>query len=200
VATLTEQEKTDLKSILEAKSTAPTPVIGLKRDFVKKWKLADLAASAEKGMTNRDFDRGRRLFGEARCFACHRFDNEGGSQGPDLTGSAGRFSVRDLLESIIDPNKEISDQYAATIFTTTDGRRITGRIVNYHGDNASVMTNMLEPNTLISLNTKNIEAVERSKVSPMPEDLFDTFKEDEILDLMAYLLSRGDRSHKMFQR
>ena len=33
----------------------------------------------------RDFDRGRKLFGEAQCFACHRFDNEGGANGPDLT-------------------------------------------------------------------------------------------------------------------
>ena len=51
----------------------------------------------EKGLTKkRDYDRGRRLFGEANCFACHRFDNEGGSLGPDLTSVAGRFSVRDL--------------------------------------------------------------------------------------------------------
>jgi hypothetical protein len=33
----------------------------------------------------------------------------------------------------------------------------------------------------------------------MPEGLLDTLQEDEILDLMAYLLSRGDRNHKMFK-
>jgi len=37
-------------------------------------------------------------------------------------------------------------------------------------------------------------------VSMMPEGLLDTFKEDEVFDLVAYLLSRGDRNHKMFKK
>jgi putative heme-binding domain-containing protein len=154
----------------------------------------------EKGLTKRDYDRGRQLFGEASCFACHRFDNEGGAQGPDLTIASGRFSVRDLLESIIEPSKEISDQYAAVTITLTDGKAITGRIVNYDGNNMSIMTNMLDPNGLINVDHRKVETVEKSKVSMMPTGLLDTFKEDEILDLMAYLLSRGDRNHKMFKK
>ncbi|HLJ94750.1 MAG TPA: heme-binding protein [Gemmataceae bacterium] len=200
VATLTAQEKEELRPVLEASPLAPTPIAGKPRPFVKKWKVDGLAPIVEKGLANRDFDRGRRLFGEALCFSCHRFDNEGGSQGPDLTIASGRFSVRDLLESIIEPSKEISDQYAAVIITTTDGRVVTGRIVNYHGDNMMVMTNMLDPNGLVNVNQKRVESIERSKVSMMPEGLLDTFKEDEILDLVAYLLSRGDRSQKMFKK
>ena len=42
----------------------------------------------DKLKSGRDFDRGRKLFAAAKCFACHRFDNEGGSNGPDLTGVA----------------------------------------------------------------------------------------------------------------
>ena len=113
----------------------------------------------EKGLTGRDFDRGRKLFGEASCFACHRFDNEGGAQGPDLTGAAGRFSVRDLLESIIEPSKEISDQYAAVDRSRpTDGRTVTGRIVNLHGDKVTVMTNMLDPSAIVKVDRKQIES------------------------------------------
>src|SRR5207244_9785259 len=114
----------------------------------KKWALDELAPAVEKGLAKRDFDRGRRLFGEAQCFACHRFDNEGGAQGPDLTVVSGRFSVRDLLESVLDPSKEISDQYAASIFTLDDGRVVTGRIVHYGGqggERMSEMTNTLDP-------------------------------------------------------
>jgi hypothetical protein len=33
----------------------------------------------------------------------------------------------------------------------------------------------------------------------MPKALLDTFKEDEILDLVAYLMSRGDRNAPMFK-
>jgi putative heme-binding domain-containing protein len=200
VATLTDPEKGELKPILEAAPLAPTPIVGKPRPFVKKWNLDELTPIVEKGLTKRDFDRGRRLFGEANCFACHRFDNEGGSQAPDLTILSGRYSVRDLLEKVLDPNKAISDQYAAVVITTTDGKTVTGRIVNLHDDNWSVMTNMLDPNGLVNVNRKKVESVEKSKVSVMPEGLLDSFKEDEILDLVAYLLSRGDRNHKMFQK
>jgi putative heme-binding domain-containing protein len=198
VATLTDKEKSELKPILEANPIA-APIVGKPRPFVKKWKLSELAPIVEKGLVKRDFDRGRKLFGEAQCFACHRFDNEGGATGPDLTAAAGRFSVRDLLESIIEPSKEISDQYAAIIITTVDGKVVTGRIVNYAGDNMMVMTNMLDPNGLTTINRKKVESIEKSKVSMMPEGLLDTFKEDEVLDLVAYLLSRGDRKSKYFK-
>jgi putative heme-binding domain-containing protein len=199
VATLSEKEKADLRPILEAQPAAPTALVGKPRPFVKKWTVAELVPLVEKGMTKRDFDRGRRLFGEANCFACHRFDNEGGAQGPDLTGAGGRFSVRDLLESIVEPSKEISDQYAAIVITTTDGKVVTGRIANYNGDNMMVMTNMLDPNGQVRVSQKKVETIERSPVSMMPEGLLDTLREDEILDLVAYLLSRGDRNNRMFK-
>ena len=70
---------------------------------------------SRSGLKGRDFDRGRALFAAAKCFACHRFNDEGGGLGPDLSGVAGRFSARDLLESIVVPSKTISDQYEAVI-------------------------------------------------------------------------------------
>jgi putative heme-binding domain-containing protein len=200
VATLTENEKKDLKSVLETKTVARTQADSKPRPFVKSWKIDELAPVVEAGLTKRDFDRGRRLFGEARCFSCHRFDNEGGAQAPDLTILSGRYSVRDLLEKVLDPDKAISDQYAATTFTLTDGRAVTGRIVNYSGDDLMIMTNMLDPSALIHVKAHNVESEERSKVSMMPKGLLDSFTEDEIRDLVAYLLSRGDRKSTMFQR
>jgi putative heme-binding domain-containing protein len=200
VATLTEKEKQELKAVLDAKPLAPTPIVGKPRPVVKQYKLDDLVPVVEKGLTKRDFDRGRRLFGEAQCFVCHRFDNEGGAQAPDLTVLAGRYSVRDVLEKVMDPNKFVSDQYAAVVFTMKDGKTITGRIVNHNGNNITVMTNMLDPNGLVNVNDQKVDTIEKSKVSMMPEGLLNTFKEDEILDLVAYLLSRGDRNNKMFQK
>ena len=200
VATLSAAEKAELKSVLDAKPAQATPIVGKPRPFVKKWTLDEVVAIAEKGLkSKRDFDRGRRLFGEASCFACHRFDNEGGSQGPDLTGAAGRFSVRDLLESVVDPSKVISDQYANVIITTTKGKVVIGRIVNLHGDSLHVNTNMLDPNAQTQVNRKQVESIETSKVSPMPTGLLDTLEEDEIADLAAFLLSRGDRKAKYFK-
>jgi putative heme-binding domain-containing protein len=199
VAILTSQEKEELKPILEAEPLPPRKLAGKSRPIVKQWKVDELAALVERGLRQRYFDRGRRLFGEAQCFACHRFDNEGGAQGPDLTLASGRFSVRDLLESIVEPSKEISDQYAAVVITTIDGKIVTGRIVNHEGDVMSVMDNMLDPSDLTKVKASRVESIEKSKVSMMPEGLLDSFHEDEILDLVAYLLSRGDRHNKMFR-
>jgi putative heme-binding domain-containing protein len=210
IASLSEAEKTALlKTTLRGLMDAPNPLSPFPmkaggdsskpRPFVKEWKLDELAPIVEKGLSKRNFDRGRRLFGEAQCFACHRFDNEGGAQGPDLTIASGRFSARDLLEKILNPSKAISDQYAAVIITTTDGKTVTGRIANLNGDELMVMTNMLDPNALVNVNAKKVESIEKSKVSVMPTGLLDTFKEDEILDLVAYLLSRGDRNSRVFR-
>jgi putative heme-binding domain-containing protein len=170
------------------------------RPFVKNWTTDELVALTEKKLGGRDFDHGRTMFAQASCFACHRFNNEGGSMGPDLSAVSGRFGPRDLIESIIEPSKVISDQYVATIFETTDGKSVTGRIVNASGDTIFVNTNMLDPNLQEKLDRRKVESMKPSPISMMPAELLSTFKEDEILDLLAYLLSRGDPNHKMFKK
>lgn len=201
VATLSDAERVAMKDLLSADPATVKLPEEAPRPFVKAYRLDDLVPVMEKGLKGgRDFDRGRKLFASAKCFACHRYDNEGGSNGPDLTGAAGRFSPRDLLESIVDPSKEISDQYAAVEIRTADDRVVIGRIVNLNADQVMVNTNMLEPGAAVSVNRNNIESMKPSKVSMMPAGLLDTFKEDEVLDLMAYLLSRGNRDNAMFKK
>jgi putative heme-binding domain-containing protein len=170
------------------------------RAFVKKYTVDELVPLVAYGLTGRNFDKGRNLFGAAKCFACHRFNNEGGGAGPDLTIVSGRFGPRDLLESIIEPSKVVSDQYQAIVVTTADGRQIVGRVVNLSGDTMSINTDMLDPQKKVNVNRNLVESIEPSKISMMPEGLIDTLTQDEILDLVAYLYSRGDRNHKMFRR
>jgi len=201
-ATLSAEEKVALKPILDMKATGPGTVIAPPRPFVKKYTLNELVPVVETGLKagGRDYDKGRKLFAAANCFGCHRFDNEGGSAGPDLTGIAGRFSPKDLLESIIDPNKEVSDQYQAVEIVTLDGKSVVGRIVNLNGDNMMVMTNMLDPNGQTTVLQSNVDVVKPSKVSMMPAGLLETMTEAEILDLLAYTLSRGDRASAAFKK
>ncbi len=200
IATLSDAEKLALKPILEAKPTSGTVVHTVARPFVKKWTMEELAPLLDTKLVHRDFERGRAMFAAANCFACHRFDNQGGAQGPDLTGAAGRFSPRDLLESILEPSKSISDQYAAVNIETDDGKLITGRIINLNGDSIIVNTDMLNPSATVTIDRRRIETMELSKVSMMPEGLLNTLHQEEILDLMAYLLSRGDRKSPMFKK
>jgi len=166
---------------------------------VKQWTFDEVVSLADSGLTGREYDRGRKLFAAANCFSCHRYHNEGGANGPDLTSVAGRFSRRDLIESITLPSKVISDQYAAVQIQTDDGKVIVGRIINLNGETLHVNTNMLDPTAVAHVDRRHIEEMKPSLVSMMPEGLLNTFHEDEILDLLAYLLARGDRNHAMFQ-
>jgi putative heme-binding domain-containing protein len=197
---VSEEDQVALKSILETKPQKVTPMQALAaREVVKQYTVADLAPIVEKGVkSKRDFERGRQLFGQAGCAACHRFNEEGASIGPDLTNLAGRFSVRDILESIIEPSKEISDQYGAIVIRKKDGDTVIGRVGNMSGDDLSVIENMFAPGDFTRVKRPDIESIEPSKLSMMPEGLLNSFKEDEILDIMAYLLSRGDRESRMF--
>jgi len=201
IASLTDAEKVALKETINATPATVKLPEEAPRPFVKAYKVSDLEKALEGGLkSGRDFERGRKLFATGKCFACHRFDNEGGSNGPDLTGVSGRFSARDLLESILDPSKEVSDQYGAIEIRTTDERIVIGRIVNLSNDNVMVNTDMMNPGSTVSVDRKLIEEMKPSKISMMPSGLVDTFKEDEVLDMLAYVLSRGDRKHAMFAK
>lgn len=201
VAALNDKEKKALGGLLtEQPAGEVTAISATPRPFVKKWSMKELVSALDGGLTNRDFTRGRKLFGAANCFACHRFDNQGGSVGPDLTILSGRFSPRDILESIVEPSKQISDQYGSVQIITLDGKVVVGRIVNLAGDSYRVQTNMLDPGALVAVDRKQIDEILPSKVSMMPAGLLDTLQKDEILDLLAYLLSRGNAQHAMFRK
>jgi putative heme-binding domain-containing protein len=169
------------------------------RPIVKEWTKKEVAPLLERKLAHRDFDRGKAMFAVANCYDCHRFNGEGGAVGPDLTILSGRFSAHDILESVMEPNKVISDQYAAVNVVTTDGKTMTGRISNYGGGRIVINTDMLDPTALVEVDPKDIEVLETASVSMMPSGLLNTLHEDELLDLFAFLLSRGDRNHEMFK-
>jgi len=70
---------------------------------------------------------------------------------------------------------------------------------NLNGDVLMVIENMFAPNDFTNVKRQDIAAMEPSKVSMMPEGLLSSLKEDEIRDLVAFLLSRGDRNQQVFR-
>ncbi|HTL59130.1 MAG TPA: c-type cytochrome [Candidatus Limnocylindrales bacterium] len=201
IANLTDEEKSALKPILEAHTEHKSPREALAaRPFVQEWKLDELLPKVQAGLTSgRNFDRGRQLYGAVACAACHRFVNEGGSIGPDLTGVAGRFSLHDLLESIVEPSKVISDQYQAINIRLKNGDVISGRVGNLDGAEINVIEDMFEPGKMTNVKRAEIQSIEPSKVSPMPEGLLNSLQLNEIQDLVAYLLAHGDRQNAVFR-
>ena len=154
---------------------------------------------ADKGLKGRNYENGRKMFGAATCFACHHFGNEGGMTGPDLTTAGARYNARDFLDQVINPSKEINEQFVPVVLTKTDGEKITGIIVNLNGDTVQVNTDLTDPNQRLGVDRKLVVKMEPSKISPMPEGLINMLKQDEILDLVAYVLSGGDAKHAMFR-
>ena len=171
----------------------------LPRSFVKNWTMEDLAGDLGVGLEgNRSFANGRQMFGAGTCYVCHRFNGEGGAVGPDLSSAGGKFSPHDLLEAIVDPGAEISDQYGSSIFTLNDGSQVVGRIMNMSGDNYQVNTDMMNPSQNTKVDATKIKSIEPSPVSMMPPALVNTMTPDDILDLLAYLISGGDPDHELF--
>jgi putative heme-binding domain-containing protein len=201
LAGLSADETLALKPILQAPPVSKTPTFAPKPlTFVKQWTVKDLESVLNVGLEGgRNFENGRNSFGAIGCFACHRFNFEGGAVGPDLTSVSGKFGPRDLLESIIEPSKEISDQYGSMDFKLKDGGLVVGRIMNLKEDTLMVNINMLDPNAIQSLKRDNIASIQPSKISMMPPGLVNMLKEDDILDLLAYLLSKGDPKHAFFR-
>jgi putative heme-binding domain-containing protein len=204
VASLTKAEKKDLAPLLAKKAEVKSPAEVMAeamtgRTFVKNWELEELSKISSNGLKERNFENGRKMFAAGGCFACHRFGNEGGMNGPDLTGSGGRYSAHDLLEQIIYPSKEINEQFVPTFVTLKNGDALTGVVVNLNGDSITLNTDLYNPNQRRNLWRKDVLSMGPSPVSPMPPGLLNMMKKDEVMDLLAYILSGGEPKHKYFQ-
>ena len=103
-----------------------------------------------------------------------------------------------MLVAIVDPAKEISDQYEATQFRLEDDTVIVGRVANLNGDVLMVSTNMLDPGNFTNVKRGDIAEMRASKVSMMPTGLLDTLSSDEVIDLLAYLKSGGNPKHEIY--
>ena len=196
---LSEAEKLALKS----ETIAPPPKsTDLPEPIGPPNKLSDEEVLKLLGsqLKERDFAKGKKAFASAKCIVCHRFDGFGGATGPDLTNAAGRFSKRDLLESLSEPSKVISDQYRAHIIDTVSGKSFTGRIASESDGKLKLLTDPEDANKFVEISLDDIDEKTPSPVSLMPADLLKPLNQDELLDLFAYLLSRGNPKDPVFKK
>ena len=105
--------------------------------------MADLEGELEKVSSGRNFDSGKSAFNDSQCLACHRFGNEGGAVGPELTAASSKYSRRDILDAIINPSKVVSDQYQNHTITKKDDEEYTGRIVDENDERIAIQVNPL---------------------------------------------------------
>jgi putative heme-binding domain-containing protein len=93
----------------------------------------------------------------------------------------------------------ISDQYQAVNIRKKDGETVSGRIANLSGANVNVVEDMFDPGRMTNVRRTDIESIEPSKVSMMPEGLLNSLKPEEIQDLVAFLFSRGGTQQAMYR-
>ena len=148
-------------------------------------------------MQGRDFNSGRNLLHATACASCHHFDGLGGAIGPDLTTVRNKFSTRNLLEAIIEPSKVISDQYGSSTVTLNDGKTHAGLVIT-EGDIVTVHTADPKAGPVV-INYSDVKSIKVSPISQMPPGLINSLSPDELRDLIAYLMSRGNPEDPMFK-
>jgi len=167
------------------------------QEFVRDWTMPDLLPLLEQTKSGRSFASGQTAFKQVGCGQCHKIAGEGGSVGPDLTKVSSRLSPHDLLESIVLPSKVIAEGYAATELEMKSGEIVSGRIVREDDQTVLVL-----PQTAISeaatLRKSEIRRRQLSKVSNMPAGVLNTLQTNQVLDLLAYLISDGNSNHIAF--
>ncbi len=166
----------------------------------RRWTVEEALPIVDAGLSNRDFEKGKMMYAAGRCSSCHIMRGEGGNIGPDLTQLGTRFSSKDMLEAIIEPNKTVSDQYAATVFTMNDGSSILGRLINENDKSYFISQNPFAPEALREVPKQDVASTKYSYISVMYPGLLNNMNEEEMKDLIAYLMAGGNEQHELYTK
>ena len=132
---------------------------------------------------------------QGACLQCHKIDGQGGEQGPELSLVGDRMEPSKLLESLVNPNAEISPGYGLSTVIMSNGEAVVGRILADEDDGIVV----LSPDG----KKQEIERAEVSEVSTpvsaMPP-LGMTLNPNDLRDLIAYLGSRNKETISRLKR
>ena len=191
-ATLNGREREQLASLLARLDEPAAKEVAHVRPLIRRWTVDDLTPDRKLGWDDLlsldlDVNQGSQAFSAVTCERCHQVRGQGGRLGPDLSGATGRYSPRDLLEAIIEPSKTIPHEFQGVSIVTTDGRVVTGQIVNLGRGGLSFRTDPLEPWKVTRIKEVEIDQIAASKTSLMPSGLLDTLTKREIFNLLAWL-------------
>jgi len=153
----------------------------------------------EEPLAGRSFANGQKMFSAGLCVACHRFGNEGGGVGPDLTNLAKRSDYKSILESTIHPNMVVSEQFEQHELKMKDGSITMGRVVTEEDGEYGLVQSGLQPLNLTKIKKSKVASKNGSSISMMPGGLINSMNAEELKDLIAYFVSAGDRKHKVFR-
>jgi putative membrane-bound dehydrogenase-like protein len=169
----------DVTKQLEAIWGTIRPAAADRKELAQKYK--DLLTSEHLAKAN--LGQGRALFVK-NCGTCHRLFEEGGRMGPELTGSQ-RTNLDYVLENALDPSAVVPREYQVTTFLLDNGRVIQGIVLR----ETAVAVTAQTPNEVLTIPVSSIEERKLSKLSMMPEGIFQRLSDEEVRDLVGYLAS-----------
>ena len=136
-----------------------------------------------------DAGRGENLFWSQamNCGSCHKVGQRGAPVGPELS-TIGKLRPReDLLESILEPSRRIEPKYSTYLASTSDGRVITGVLAKR--DSKEIVLRDSQAKEIV-LAVKNVETLQPSRKSIMPEGQLAGLTAQQAADLLEYLVNR----------
>jgi quinoprotein glucose dehydrogenase len=149
-----------------------------------RWAALNRPGTLEGG----DAAEGRRIYaerGDTQCVRCHKVNGEGGEVGPDLSKIGGLKPPDYLLESLLQPNRQIAQGFGQTAFQMASDAVEVGRIESETGEEVRLV---LADGVRKTLRKPEIRA-RKEALSAMPEDAVKRLSKRELRDLMAYLRS-----------
>ncbi len=128
---------------------------------------------------------GRMLF-KSVCANCHTLFDDGAKIAPNLTGS-NRSDLDYLLENITNPSAVLGKDYELHVFALNDGSAAAGLVRAETASAFTVQTLIAE----VTVAKKDIKSHEQPGISMMPAGLLTPLTNDQVRDLLAYLMSPG---------
>jgi putative heme-binding domain-containing protein len=134
-----------------------------------------------------DAGKGRAIFADARrtgCIRCHRVGGEGGAVGPDLSDVGAKFARDHLIESVLEPSRQIVEGYRSTLIASATGRVMTGLVKSETAAGLILVDGELREQVV-----DKTDIVERKFIdqSIMPDGLAAGLSREQLTDVIAYL-------------
>ena len=133
-----------------------------------------------------DASHGKAVFAKS-CSVCHRLENVGNEVGPDLAQLQNK-STAYLLQEVLDPNRNVDSRYVEYRATTKAGREFAGLL---RAESATSITLRGQEGREQVLLRTEIESLESTGRSLMPEGLERDLSRQDLADLFAYIGHRG---------
>lgn len=131
-----------------------------------------------------DAAAGREVF-RKNCAACHKLEGAGHEIGPNLATIKNR-GAEAILTNVLDPNREVNPQYLNYLLVTDDGRSVTGMIKSESAASITLVRGDEQSDTVLR---SEVEALQSTGLSLMPEGLEQQIDPPALANLIAYLLS-----------